>query len=313
MTQRSSETGVPIGDPSGRSLTRPPLIRWGHGGMGRGYDSHTSSALDRTLPSVPPVREGVGWGARSLSPLLRLAAALPTMPCTWKRRAILSLFMNDSQEPRDHGRVSLCVDEQEPTTYRVPRPTALMQVGAHQLPVPPSCSHPGLRQARFKRRWSSTEVVRTVPAPVIYTPLSSFRQSTVRAPPRVERGSPMATAAFLTSPVGAAAVQAFRTSLQGDLLGPCDPGYGDARRVFNAMIDRRPALIARPTHAEDIRRAGACPREHDLPLSIKGGGHSIGGSAVCAGGLMIDCSRMNGVQVDYARRTAVAQPGVLLA
>jgi FAD/FMN-containing dehydrogenase len=123
----------------------------------------------------------------------------------------------------------------------------------------------------------------------------------------------MATAAFLTSPVGAAAVQAFRTSLQGDLLDPRHAGYDDARRVFNAMIDKHPALIARPTHAEDIRRAVDFARDRDLPLSIKGGGHSIAGSAVCAGGLMIDCSRMNDVQVDYEQRTAVAQPGVLLA
>jgi FAD/FMN-containing dehydrogenase len=123
----------------------------------------------------------------------------------------------------------------------------------------------------------------------------------------------MATASFRTSPVGDADVEAFRALLHGDILGRDDPGYEDARRVFNAMIDRRPALIARPTDAEDIRRAVHFARENDLPFSVKGGGHSVAGSAVCEGGLMLDLSVLKEVQVDPKQRTAVAQPGLLLA
>jgi FAD/FMN-containing dehydrogenase len=111
----------------------------------------------------------------------------------------------------------------------------------------------------------------------------------------------------------AAAMRSFRSSLQGAMLVPGDAGYDHARRVFNAMIDRRPALIVRPANAEDIRHAVLFAREHDLPLSIKGGGHSIGGSAVSNCGVMIDCSSMKHVQVDSDRRIAVADPGLLLA
>jgi FAD/FMN-containing dehydrogenase len=108
------------------------------------------------------------------------------------------------------------------------------------------------------------------------------------------------------------AIRAFRARLQGELLAPGNPGYDDARRVFNAMIDRYPALIARARSAEDIQRAVIFAREHALLLSVKGGGHNVAGSAVCEGGLMLDLSLMKGVQVDPERRTAVAQPGLIL-
>ena len=109
------------------------------------------------------------------------------------------------------------------------------------------------------------------------------------------------------------AVQAFRASLRGELLRAGDDGYDAARRVFNAMIDRRPALIARPADAEDVRRAVLFARQHGLPLSVKGGGHNVGGTAVSDGGLMLDLSSMKGVSVDPARRIAVAEPGLTLA
>ena len=108
------------------------------------------------------------------------------------------------------------------------------------------------------------------------------------------------------------AIHAFRTQLQGELLAPGDPGYHDARRVFNAMIDRYPALIARAQSAEDVRRAVLFARDHDLPLSVKGGGHNVAGSAVCDGGLMLDLSLMKGIQVDPERRIAVAQSGLTI-
>jgi hypothetical protein len=123
----------------------------------------------------------------------------------------------------------------------------------------------------------------------------------------------MATPSFLPSPIAEAAVGALRARLHGDLLRPGDPGYDEARHVYNAMIDKHPALIVRPAQAEDVRRAVAFAREHALLLSIKGGGHSVAGSAVCEGGLMLDCSRLKSVQVDHDQKIAVAQPGLLLA
>jgi FAD/FMN-containing dehydrogenase len=121
----------------------------------------------------------------------------------------------------------------------------------------------------------------------------------------------MATTTSLA--VDATAVQALRGRFRGTLLGPGDAGYDDARRVFNRMIDRRPALIAQAADADDVRRAVLFARECDLPLSVKGGGHNVAGSAVCDGGLMLDLSSMKKVAVDSERRAAVAQPGVILA
>jgi FAD/FMN-containing dehydrogenase len=104
-----------------------------------------------------------------------------------------------------------------------------------------------------------------------------------------------------------------RTALSGPLLRPEDPGYDDARKIFNAMIDRRPAVIIRPAGPEDIRRAVTFAQNNRLPVSVKGGGHNVAGSAVSAGGLMLDCSGMKDVQVDSRRRIAVAGAGALLA
>jgi len=101
--------------------------------------------------------------------------------------------------------------------------------------------------------------------------------------------------------------------LRGQLFRPGEHGYDDARNVFNAMIDRRPAVIVRPVDAEDIRRTVDFARANHLPVSVKGGGHNVSGSAVSDGGLMLDCSGMNNVEVDAERRVAVAGPGVLLA
>ena len=103
------------------------------------------------------------------------------------------------------------------------------------------------------------------------------------------------------------------SALRGQLFRPGEHGYDDARKVFNAMIDRRPAVIVRPVDAEDIRRAVTFARENHLPVSIKGGGHNVAGSAVSTGGLMLDCSGMKRIQVDAERRVAVAGAGALLA
>jgi FAD/FMN-containing dehydrogenase len=100
--------------------------------------------------------------------------------------------------------------------------------------------------------------------------------------------------------------------LRGPVLGPAGPAYDEARAVWNAMIDRRPALIARCLGSADVRAGVDFAREHGLPLSIRGGGHNIAGLAVCDGGLMLDMSLMRGVWVDPRARTARAQAGCLL-
>ena len=107
-------------------------------------------------------------------------------------------------------------------------------------------------------------------------------------------------------------VRTFAQKLHGRLLRSGDGGYDAARAVFNAMIDRCPALIVRPANAEDVRRAVWFAREHGLALSIKGGGHNVAGTAVCDGGLMLDLSTMRTVSVDPERRVAAAEPGLLL-
>jgi FAD/FMN-containing dehydrogenase len=108
------------------------------------------------------------------------------------------------------------------------------------------------------------------------------------------------------------ALEAFNGDLQGDLLVPEAPGYDEARSIWNAMIDRRPALIARCRGVSDVLTSLNFARAQNLALSIKGGGHNISGLAVCDGGLMLDMSLMRGVWVDQTTRTARAQAGCLL-
>jgi FAD/FMN-containing dehydrogenase len=103
-----------------------------------------------------------------------------------------------------------------------------------------------------------------------------------------------------------------KESLRGDLILRHDPGYDDTRSVWNAMIDRRPALIARCLGVADVVTCVNFAREHEIALTVKGGGHNIAGLAVCDGGLMLDMSRMRGVWTDPAARIARAQAGCLL-
>jgi FAD/FMN-containing dehydrogenase len=107
-----------------------------------------------------------------------------------------------------------------------------------------------------------------------------------------------------------AAVTQLAQTLSGQLLRPGDPGYDAARTIFNAMIDRRPALIAQPADTADVVSAVNFAREHDLLVSVKGGGHAASGHAVCDDGLMIDLSLMKAIKVDPQSRTAVAEGGV---
>ena len=97
----------------------------------------------------------------------------------------------------------------------------------------------------------------------------------------------------------------------GVLIGPDHPGYEDARRIWNGAVDRRPALIARCSTIEDAALALAFARSQGLPVSIRGGGHNVAGSALAEGGLAIDFSSLRGVRVDPARRVARVKPGAL--
>jgi len=108
------------------------------------------------------------------------------------------------------------------------------------------------------------------------------------------------------------ATQAFRAACAGPVLAPGEAGYEEARQVWNAMIDRRPGLIARCSGTADVVQAVRFARAHGLLVSVRGGGHNIAGLAVCEGGLMIDLSGLRGVWVDPARRTARAQAGCTL-
>jgi FAD/FMN-containing dehydrogenase len=104
-----------------------------------------------------------------------------------------------------------------------------------------------------------------------------------------------------------------KTRLRGDLILPGTSGYDESRSVWNAMIDRRPAVIVRPKGVPDVATGIRFAREQGLPLSIKGGGHNIAGLAVADGGLMLELSLMRAVSVDPAARTARVEPGCLLS
>ena len=110
-----------------------------------------------------------------------------------------------------------------------------------------------------------------------------------------------------------AAVQTLAPRLEGTVLTPSSPGYDDARRIWNAMIDRRPALIARCASVADVQHAIRFARDRGLPIAVRGGGHNIAGSAICDGGLVIDLSSLKKIHVDALARNARADPGLTLA
>jgi len=104
----------------------------------------------------------------------------------------------------------------------------------------------------------------------------------------------------------------FRASLRGQLLLPGATGYDDARKIWNGMFDRRPALIARCAGAADVVQSVNFARAHQLLVAVRGGGHGLSGQSVCDNGLMIDLAPMRSVRVDAARKSARVEPGVVL-
>ncbi len=107
-------------------------------------------------------------------------------------------------------------------------------------------------------------------------------------------------------------IQAFIAGVRGAVLRPGDDGYEAARAVFNAMIDKHPALIVCCAGTSDVIQGVTFARTHDLALSVRGGGHGVAGRAVCDGGVMLDLSPMTGIRIDPVRRTAESQPGLTL-
>jgi FAD/FMN-containing dehydrogenase len=108
------------------------------------------------------------------------------------------------------------------------------------------------------------------------------------------------------------ALEGLRAQLRGALALPGDPGYDQARTLWNAMIDRRPAAIVRAAGAADVIQAVNFARTHGLVLAVRGGGHNIAGNACCDGGLMLDLSLMKSVRIDPVAKTARVEPGALL-
>ena len=106
-----------------------------------------------------------------------------------------------------------------------------------------------------------------------------------------------------------AMVDEFRMRLRGELIGPDDEGYESARKVYNAMIDKRPGLIARCSDVADVMAAVDFARDNGLLLAVRGGGHNGAGLGVCDNGLVIDLSRMKGVRVDPMSRTVRVEGG----
>jgi FAD/FMN-containing dehydrogenase len=112
--------------------------------------------------------------------------------------------------------------------------------------------------------------------------------------------------------VSEAAIKKFRENLRGASFRPGEQGYDAARTVPNAMIDRRPAIIARCAGAADVIACVRFAREQEMLVAVRGGGHSVAGKSVCDGGLMIDLSGMKGIRVDPARKTVRAEAGLTL-
>jgi FAD/FMN-containing dehydrogenase len=114
-------------------------------------------------------------------------------------------------------------------------------------------------------------------------------------------------------PFEKAKMDEFKAQFRGDVVVPGDASYDEVREIWNAMIDRTPAMIARCASPEDVVKAVKFARQNELLVSIRGGGHNIAGNAVCDDGLMIDLSLMKNVQVDLNARRATVDPGCILA
>ena len=120
----------------------------------------------------------------------------------------------------------------------------------------------------------------------------------------------MAVTADTREVLGEATLGELEAALRGRLVRPTDPDYDEARSIWNAAHDRRPALIIRCAGVADVIRAVDFARSEGLQLAVRGGGHSIAGFSTIDGGVVLDLSPMKGIRVDPAARRAVAQAGL---
>ncbi len=112
--------------------------------------------------------------------------------------------------------------------------------------------------------------------------------------------------------IGSSGRRELEQGLRGRVVWPWERGYDTARAVFNGAIDRRPLAVIRPVDASDVVGCIEFVRRHDLPLSVRGGGHGVAGNAVCDGAVMLDLSTLKAVRVDPDSRTVRAEPGLTL-
>jgi FAD/FMN-containing dehydrogenase len=110
----------------------------------------------------------------------------------------------------------------------------------------------------------------------------------------------------------AQAIEALKAGMRGPVILPDDPRYDEARRIWNAMIDRHPAVIAQCSGVADVMHAVRVARDQGLLVSVRGGGHNIAGNALCEDGLVIDLSAMRSVHIDPEARHACVAPGATL-
>jgi FAD/FMN-containing dehydrogenase len=106
-------------------------------------------------------------------------------------------------------------------------------------------------------------------------------------------------------------VEALRRRLAGEVIVPGDSGYNESRKVFNAMHDKRPAVIARCAGTADVVAAVNFARQNGLVVAVRSGGHSVAGLSICDGGILIDLAGLKRIEVDPKARTARAGGGVL--
>ena len=123
----------------------------------------------------------------------------------------------------------------------------------------------------------------------------------------------MSTGIKTTQRLSAQSINAFESRIRGEIVRPSDAGYDQARRVWNAAVNRRPELIVRPKNVDDVIQAIDFARGNDLPLAMRGGGHSPAGYGTVEAGLVIDFSKMKGIEVDTNQSIASAQPGLTWA
>lgn len=112
--------------------------------------------------------------------------------------------------------------------------------------------------------------------------------------------------------IESAAVSELAGELNGTLYLPTDDGYDSVRRVWNGMIDKKPAIVAQCASVSDLQNCVTFARDRELLLAVKGGGHSYPGKSTCNGGMMIDLSQLHAVKIDAEGRTARVEGGALL-